>query len=164
MALRNIGLWAVEGFELAFSLAKFCCCIHVTGSYVMFPALAMGPSMLPTIDLNGNVIIVERASVWLQKVSRGDMVVLTSPEDPNKQVIKRIVGMEGESVTYLIKPGESDECQTIVVPKGRVWVQGDNIHDSRDSRVFGAIPYGLVHGKLFWRVWPASRFGSMCNV
>jgi len=38
------------------------------------------------------------------------------------------------------------------VPKGHVWVQGDNIYDSRDSRQFGPVPYGLIQGRAFLRV------------
>ncbi|MCL7031056.1 hypothetical protein MKW94_021415 [Papaver nudicaule] len=38
------------------------------------------------------------------------------------------------------------------VPKGHVWIQGDNIYSSNDSRHFGSIPYGLVQGKVFFRV------------
>ena len=38
------------------------------------------------------------------------------------------------------------------MPKGHVWVQGDNIYASRDSRDFGPVPYGLIYGKVFWRV------------
>jgi len=38
------------------------------------------------------------------------------------------------------------------VPKGHVWIQGDNIYASRDSRHFGPVPYGLIEGKVFFRV------------
>lgn len=38
------------------------------------------------------------------------------------------------------------------VPKRHVWIQGDNIYASRDSRHFGPVPYGLIEGKVFFRV------------
>jgi len=38
------------------------------------------------------------------------------------------------------------------VPKGHVWIQGDNVYASRDSRHFGPVPYGLIRGKVFFRV------------
>ncbi|KAK6917221.1 Peptidase S26 [Dillenia turbinata] len=41
---------------------------------------------------------------------------------------------------------------TLGVPEGHTWVQGDNKYNSRDSRVFGAIPYGLIIGRAIWRV------------
>lgn len=71
--------------------------------------------MIPTIDLTGNFVLVERISTHFRKVRRGDMVLLRSPENPRKHVIKRVVGMEGDTVTYLVKPFENDESWTIVV-------------------------------------------------
>ncbi|KAL6570552.1 Mitochondrial ATP-independent inner membrane protease subunit 1a [Orobanche gracilis] len=38
-----------------------------------------------------------------------------------------------------------------MVPKGHVWIQGDNIFASNDSRHFGSIPYGLILGKVSFR-------------
>lgn len=35
---------------------------------------------------------------------------------------------------------------------GHVWIQGDNVYASYDSRHFGPVPYGLVQGKVFLRV------------
>lgn len=34
------------------------------------------------------------------------------------------------------------------VPEGHVWVAGDNLPWSRDSRMYGPVPLGLVKGKL----------------
>ncbi|CAN1230693.1 Mitochondrial inner membrane protease subunit 1 [Linum grandiflorum] len=47
------------------------------------------------------------------------------------------------------------------VPRGHVWIQGDNIYNSKDSRNFGPVPYALVEAKLFWRVWPPKDFGKI---
>jgi hypothetical protein len=40
-------------------------------------------------------------------------------------------------------------CQ---VPKGHVWLQGDNAYNSTDSRHYGPVPYALIQGKVFYRV------------
>jgi inner membrane protease subunit 1 len=40
----------------------------------------------------------------------------------------------------------------VVVPKGHIWVSGDNAADSRDSRLYGPVPMALIHGRLFARV------------
>lgn len=34
-----------------------------------------------------------------------------------------------------------------------MWIEGDNAERSRDSRTFGPIPQGLVHGKVFCKVF-----------
>lgn len=74
-----------------------------------------GPSMLPTLNLTGDLVLVERVSPRLGKVGRGDMVLLRSTEDPRKVVIKRIVGVEGDTVSYLVDPKNSDASRTCVV-------------------------------------------------
>ena len=38
------------------------------------------------------------------------------------------------------------------VPKGHVWLQGDNAYNSTDSRHYGPVPYALIQGKVFYRV------------
>ncbi len=48
-----------------------------------------------------------------------------------------------------------------VVPKGHVWLQGDNYHNSTDSRHYGPIPYSLLRGKVFYKIWPLSEAGPV---
>lgn len=94
-------------------VAKVYSFLHVTTNYLAFPAYAFGPSMIPTLHPSGNVVLAERIS----KPSRGDVVVFQSPEDPNKLPTKRVVGLEGDSVSFVVDPGKNDESRTIVVPK-----------------------------------------------
>ncbi|KAI3925976.1 hypothetical protein MKW98_028112 [Papaver atlanticum] len=122
--------------------------------------LVFGPSMLPTLSITGDLVLTEKISTRLGKVNNGDIVLVRSPENPKKILTKRILGMEGDKVTYLVDPN-SEKCRTITVPKGHIWIQGDNIYASTDSRQFGPVPYGLVQGKVFWRIWPISGFGSL---
>ncbi|MQL76984.1 hypothetical protein Taro_009396 [Colocasia esculenta] len=119
--------------------------------------------MLPTLNLSGDVLLVDRVSTHLGKVSIGDVVLLQSPENPKKTVTKRVAGLEGDSVTFSVNPihGERSKSKTLVVPKGHAWVMGDNIYLSRDSRQFGAVPYALIKGKAFCRVWPPEGFGLL---
>ncbi|XP_023003287.1 mitochondrial inner membrane protease subunit 1-like [Cucurbita maxima] len=74
---------------------------------------------------------------------------------------KRLMGMEGDSVTYVVDPKNNDWCEAVVVPKGHVWIEGDNMYDSKDSSYFGAVPYGVLQGKVFWRLWPPKSFGPL---
>ena len=50
-----------------------------------------------------------------------------------------------------------------VIPKGYVFVMGDNREDSLDSRStrIGLIPVENIIGKAFWRVQPFDTFGSL---
>ncbi|CAA6658224.1 unnamed protein product [Spirodela intermedia] len=179
MAWTNFGFWArsvphrirnipwqsisSEAVGRCFLVAKFACFIHVTNNYVFGVALVHGPSMLPTLNLSGDVLLVDRVSTHLGNVSIGDVVLIQSPEDPKKIVTKRVTGLEGDSVTFLVNPvhGERSMPRTLVVPKDHVWVTGDNPLLSRDSRHFGSVPYALIKGKAFCRVWPPEGFGLL---
>lgn len=59
-------------------------------------------------------------------------------------VTKRIVAMEGDIVRTL-PPWED---KTVRIPKGHVWVEGDDPTRSRDSNTFGPLPLGLVNGRI----------------
>ncbi|KAM0953009.1 putative signal peptidase I [Dioscorea sansibarensis] len=141
-------------------VCKAACAVHVFNNYVCSIALVRGPSMLPAINVSGDVVAVERISVRSGTVGVGDVVLLRSPENPLKIVTKRVTGLEGDSVTFERDPARGDHRRkTVLVPKGHVWVQGDNIYESRDSRQFGPVPYGLIQGRAFCKLWPPKDFG-----
>ncbi|KAG5130718.1 hypothetical protein JHK84_037115 [Glycine max] len=64
--------------------------------------------------------------------------------------------LESDSFTKISSPDNGDKSKTIVyafpllVPKGAVWVEGDNKYNSNDSRKFGPVPFDLIDGKMFW--------------
>ncbi|XP_009767060.1 mitochondrial ATP-independent inner membrane protease subunit 1a [Nicotiana sylvestris] len=152
---------AKDGIQQSLLVAKFLCLLHVTNNYICSPVMVYGPSMLPTLNLTGDVLLAEHLSPLLDKLGPGDVVLVRSPDNPRKTVTKRIVGMEGDTVTFLADPARSDRHVTLTVPKGHVWIQGDNIYASKDSRQLGPIPYGLILGKVLCRVWPPEGFGSL---
>lgn len=71
-----------------------------------------GPSMLPTLNLTGDVVLAEHVSHRIGKVGRGDLVLVRSPVDPRRILTKRVVGMEGDTVCFYVDPMYS---QTTVV-------------------------------------------------
>lgn len=166
MVAGNLWRWrnaVKEALERTAVVAKFLCLLHVTNNYICSPTLVYGPSMLPTLNLTGDVLLTEHITSRLGRLGLGDVVLVRSPENPRKTVTKRILGMEGDAVTFLVDPKNSDRCHTLVVPKGHVWIQGDNMYASNDSRHFGPVPYGLIQGKVLCRVWPLNGFGSLAN-
>jgi signal peptidase I len=88
-------------------------------------------------------------------------------------LIKRVIGLPGDKVwasgghvyvngdvliePYLPKGDTTANFPPATVPKGHLWVMGDNRDDSEDSRVFGSIPESTVVGRAIWRVWPIWR-------
>lgn len=152
--------FAKEAWERAAITAKFLCAMHVTSNYICGPQLTMGPSMLPTLNMSGDVLLVERLSTRFGNIKHGDLVIACSTENPRKMICKRVMGLEGDRVDFSMADHQG-RSQSVVVPKGHVWLQGDNLSISRDSRHFGPVPYGLLQGKIIFRIWPIDGFGFL---
>ncbi|XP_059289248.1 mitochondrial ATP-independent inner membrane protease subunit 1a-like [Lycium ferocissimum] len=159
--LKQLTPFIKEAFQQTLVVSKFLCGLHVTNNYICTFALTQGPSMLPTFNLTGDLVLAERISTRFEKMKRGDVVLVRSPENPRKIVIKRLIGMGGDTVRYVVDHGSNDKEHTVVVPDGHVWIEGDNKFNTNDSRKFGPVPYGLVQGRVFWTVWPPEDFGSV---
>ncbi|KAK6945631.1 Peptidase S26 [Dillenia turbinata] len=145
---------AKEAWRQTLLVAKFLSILHISSTYVCSSILVYGPSMLPTLNMSGDVLLVEHLSKRFGKLVPGDIVVVRSPLNPNKSVTKRILAVEGDPVTFLVEPRQHHQhgYHSLVVPKGHVWIQGDNMYASADSRHFGPVPYGLIKGRAFCRV------------
>ncbi|EDS28676.1 mitochondrial inner membrane protease subunit [Culex quinquefasciatus] len=46
----------------------------------------------------------------------------------------------------------------VTVPRGHLWIEGDNVQNSSDSRNYGPVPIGLVKSKAICRIWPVTQF------
>ncbi|XP_055638997.1 mitochondrial inner membrane protease subunit 1 [Toxorhynchites rutilus septentrionalis] len=55
-------------------------------------------------------------------------------------------------------PRQEARTGVITVPKGHLWIEGDNVHNSSDSRNYGPVPIGLVKSRAVCRVWPPAEF------
>lgn len=98
-------------------------------------------------------------------LSVGDVVVTLHPQRPGT-VCKRVVGLPGDEILLQqqalvpVGPYPSDRTrreggrQIVTVPDGHVWLEGDNANNSSDSRSYGAVPLGLIQGRVVARIWP----------
>ena len=93
------------------------------------------------------------------------------------ELVKRVIGLPGDTVEgrsnhvyvnghLLIEPylGPTVISSTfgpVRVPKGRLFVMGDNRQDSYDSRYFGAIRINTVVGRAVMRVWPLDHISFL---
>lgn len=143
-----------------------------------------GPSMLPTILPVGDIYIrFNRWFLQLLPWNKerqwqvGDVVVFKDPK--GNHACKRIIGVEGDKVDKLgeyvhlfqneVDLGirkvpmdfgnwedalDAEEETAIIVPKGMVWVEGDNPLYSIDSRHYGPISMDSIVGKVVYRIWP----------
>jgi len=132
-----------------------------------------GQSMEPNLHA-GQRLIVEKISYRLHPPRRGDIVVLRLPEQQGNFLIKRVVGLPGETVEIHDQQvfidghplGESYLGQPIRysmpshrVPEDSVFVLGDNRGFSNDSRSFGPVPLSNVIGRAWIRYWPPDEVG-----
>lgn len=105
--------------------------------------------MLPTLNRLNDYVHVLKWYKDGRDLQIGDCIVAMKPTDPYSRVCKRITGMPGDLI--LVDPSQDDEesLETFIkIPKGHVWVTGDNLSHSLDSRTYNSIPMGLIKGKI----------------
>lgn len=90
-----------------------------------------------------------------ESVKRLDVM---SPEMPSSSAINNLSikdEIEQPQQTWMEMVWKN---KTIVVPRGHIWVEGDNLENSSDSRYYGPIPQGLIKSRAVLRVWPLTEF------
>lgn len=107
--------------------------------------------MLPTLAVSGE-LVVERPLYSSSQLARGDLVTFISPLDPTRIACKRVVGLPGDVVCVDPTGEYAPSTEHVIIPRNHVWLSGDNMAFSRDSRTYGPVPMGLLKGKLVARV------------
>jgi signal peptidase I len=136
-----------------------------------------GFSMGTTLP-DGGYLLADRLAYQHTDPQRGDIVIFSFPLDPDQDLIKRVIGLPGESIAvkdgtvtvngtplkepYSTAPALYDG--TWVVPEGQLFVLGDNRNDSRDSHQWGFLPRENIIGKVVWIYYPFARFGKIIDV
>lgn len=126
-----------------------------------------GFSMNPTLQ-DGEYILVNRLAYKIGHPVRGDIIVFSFPMDPKQDLIKRVIGLPGESIfvqdgkvmingvpleePYIAAPPIYNG--TWEVPKGQLFVLGDNRNESKDSHEWGLLPIENVVGRAVLIYWP----------
>jgi signal peptidase I len=146
---------------------------HVTvGSFKVY-----GTSMLPSIE-EGEYIMVSKAAYFFGEPHRGDIIVFDSPQDPKSDLIKRIIGLPGDTVeirddkvsvngTTLAEPYTLEPPNYLMppeeIPPGHYFVLGDNRNNSSDSHRGWTVPHQNIVGKAWVTYWPPYRWRLMPN-
>jgi len=194
---RGFAIWPwglpglVETLEVvALALLMFIAVRTVAQNFVVD-----GRSMEPTFA-HGELVIVNKLSYdsfdlsWLPWVdsdnwrpfgepAAGDVVVFHFSRDLNRDFIKRIVAVAGQTVavqdglvyvdgvqldeSYIDEP-PTYELAEQVVPGGSVFVLGDNRNNSFDSHSWGMLDESLIIGRTELRYWPLSSVGRIDHV
>ena len=127
-----------------------------------------GLCMLPNIQ-HGDYILVNKISYLSHKPERGEVVIFHSPRNPDTDLVKRIIGLPGDTVevknhkvyingiplteNYVMEPPNYNyPLQTI--PADHYFVLGDNRNNSADSHTGWLLPTENIIGKAWLCYWP----------
>lgn len=131
-------------------------------------------------------ILTNLISLRFENPKRGDVIVFSSPTDENKDFIKRVMAIPGDTIsirdgkvyvngemvdesTYLSESVYTSqgaflqEGEVETVPEGQYFVMGDNRNASSDSREWGFLEKGEIIGKSFFVYWPINQFRIIKN-
>mmetsp|Transcript_36731 Transcript_36731/g.92829 ORF Transcript_36731/g.92829 Transcript_36731/m.92829 type:complete len:189 (-) Transcript_36731:109-675(-) len=148
--------------SVATNIVQFYCAVHCISEYLVDLSICVGPSMMPTLEKDGSLVVTEQVSPRLGKLGLGDVVIATSPVDVRFTVCKRVTGMPGDRIVQA-PDGPGLPGKETIVPPGHIWLQGDNADNSRDSRLYGPVPQALVRGRVVYQLWPPSQVGFVAS-
>ena len=136
----------------------------LVGDHILVNKFVYGPTVTPLED-------------WLlplRDTDRQDVIVFRAPPEPDKDFIKRVIGLPGENVVVeagaVVIDGQSidapyanhkaafgdnfhDTREPFDVPEGEYFAMGDNRANSRDSRYWGSVPASHIKGKAMLVYW-----------
>ena len=157
----------VKAAAIALALALF------IRTFMFQPFKIPSGSMLQTLMV-GDHLLVNKMVYLFSPPERGDIIVFRPPHEPDKDFVKRVIGLPGETISMrndtvyvngkaLNEPYASYErlygrgslpgFEAKKVPEGHLFMMGDNRNNSQDSRVWGFLDIDSVHGKAFIIHW-----------
>lgn len=151
--------------------------VVIIRKFIITPIIVSGDSMKP--NLHDKELLLERKIGYNEKkIERYDIVVVANE---NEKIIKRVIGLPGEHISYKdnklyindkltevdFKYRETQDfnleeiCNCTSIPENYYLVLGDNRPVSKDSRTIGLVSKDQILGKAVYRIWPIPKFGSI---
>ena len=144
--------------------------------FIAAPYIVDGSSMEPAF-LGWDYLIIDKLVYDIKRPERGDVIVFTLPQDSSRSLIKRVIGLPGETVTIsgskvtilnaqnpdgftleepYIDPKNATDGESLERKLGpnEYFVLGDNRRVSSDSRIWGNLPGADISGRVDIRLFP----------
>jgi signal peptidase I len=159
--------------------------VFIVRWFVAAPYVVSGSSMEPNFH-DWNYLIVDQLSYRFSSPARGDVIVLDLPQETSRALIKRVIGLPGETVvlsgtapTVSIINAANPTGFTLTEPyiapsnyggasnarytlgSDEYFVLGDNRRVSADSRLWGILPRTDIVGRVLLRLYPLTRMGIL---
>lgn len=162
--MKQIKKWIKE--NLLFTILLLI--IIIIRIFFYSPIRVNGSSMYPTLQDKEFMILNK---IGLQKgINRFDIVVV---ESNGKYIIKRVIGLPGESVMYSdnklyingkviednYSKSETENFENVILKDNEYFVMGDNREVSKDSRVIGPVNVKNIKGKTNLVIFPFNKIG-----
>ena len=164
---------------IALLITTFIVKMYKIPSRSMVPTLLVGDQLVVNKFIYGIKIPYFRNTILsITDPQRGDIVVFIYPQDRSLDFIKRVIGTGGDKIEIkdkkifingkvftdnigiysdkMIYPASlqpRDNFGPVTVPRGSLFVMGDNRDESMDSRFWGFVDLKDVQGKAFIIYW-----------
>lgn len=139
-------------------------------TFIATPIKVNGTSMNDTLN-HGDTMILNKIDVKINELKRFDIVVIETGET---YLIKRVIGLPNETIEY--KEGKlyingkkindpyynnknTNDFESVKIPKEHYFVMGDNRNDSIDSRIIGVINKKDIIGTTKIVLFPFKNMG-----
>lgn len=178
MAAEAVKPWwreAIETIVWAFVLAM------IIRTFIVQAFWIPSGSMIPTLEINDRVLVAKFWNLFFPP-SRGSMYVFRYPVDRERDFVKRVIAIPGDTVDirngvvyingnpaeepyivhhdrYTMRPSNVFPKVPFIVPEGKYFMLGDNRGNSQDSRFWGFVDISDMRGPVFLRYWPLNRAG-----
>ncbi len=167
--------WVKILITIPFTLIPLSIIFLIFYIFIARPFQFVGDSMYPTFK-NNEYIMANILAVRTVGLKDGDVIVFQSPLDMDKDLVKRVIGIPGDTVELIdgyvyVNEKKLDESaylnsdvrtyggaftkdlQPFTIPANNYYVLGDNRPFSSDSREWGLVPHKNIIGKVDFCYW-----------